>query len=417
MARDDAATGDRETLPNIIWIVIDTTRADQMTFLGYPRETTPNLEVLAEESVVFTQAMSPASWSLPSFASLLSGTLATNHEFHRAPAATLTSPYVAALNGAGYQTVSVQTNQWLKNMTGDFETSFTYFLFPTQDDSTADALAVDTSMEWISLRGGDGPFFLFLGLFSPHRPYTIREPYFSEYLADVTFATTPISPLDDALFNIDPHTAGYITSGQLPAALRPEGVVDTAPVLDSRVYIAAYDSEIRHADALLGEFFNDLKEEGLYDDALLVVTADHGESFDEHGVEFSHGNNVYMSEIHVPLLLKYPGQTEQVVIDVPVATLGIFPTLFEYVGLPQPATDAAGLSLLDLDATEATGGQTIISSNRAREAFSTGIRVGDSTVISIDPPLSCAPTTSECYDLSLDPGQRYNLLGFAAPAT
>ena len=410
LAFENGATQDT---PNIIWIVIDTTRADQMSFLGYSRDTTPNLAALAEDSVVFTQAVSPASWSLPSFASLLSGTLATNHEFHRATSQKLASPYVAELGELGYQTVSVQTNQWLTNLTGDFESSYSYFYFPTRDDSMVDELAIDKSMQWVSTEQGE-PFFLFLGLFSPHRPYTIREPYFSEFLTDATFANSPATELNDALFNSDPHTAGYITYGQLPEAMRPAGVSDDTPVLDSRVYVAAYDSEIRHADDMLGAFFTFLKAEDLYDDALIIVTADHGESFDEHDVQFSHGNNVYDSETHVPLLIKYPGQTEQLVVDVPVATIGIFPTIFDYAGFPQPATDAATLSLLDISRIEATGGQAIISQNRAKDAFSTGVRVGEATALEIASPFGYTSPTYELYDLVLDTAQQINLLAKVA---
>jgi len=399
--------------PNIIWIVIDTARADQMSFLGYDRDTTPHLAELAEDSVVFTQAVSPSSWSLPSFASLLSGTLAANHEFHRASDAKLASPYMAELNALGYRTVSVQTNQWLKNLVGDFQTSYSYCHFPVRDDSTVDELALDRSMAWIE-GAGDQPFFLFIGLFSPHRPYTIREPWFSQYLADATFAATPATTLDDALFNVDPHTAGFITYGQLPAALRPAGAADDDPILDQRVYIAAYDSEIRHMDELLGEFFTYLKTEGLYDDACIVVTADHGESFDEHGVEFSHGNNVYASETHVPLLIKYPGQTGQATVDVPVGNIGIFPAIFEYCGFDQPAADAAGLSLAAFVAEQdPTAAVPVISHTRSKEAFSTGIVMGGRTAIEIDPPLGNARTTLELYDMAVDPGQQVNLLGTA----
>lgn len=278
-------------MPNVIIIVMDTTRIDRLNCYGYRRRpTSQSIVKLAQDSLVYTRATAPSSWTLPSHASLFTGKFASSHGAQYDPK----GPFVLidAIKGppdwdryrvrglakdevtlamilkqAGYTTGAVVAAIWLKKVFG-LNKGFDYY-----DDSGIETFCgriarhvTDSAVSWIE-KTGQKKFFLFLNYFDPHGTYMPPEGFAAAFL-----------PKDTQFKNRKP----------------------TVEELN-----ALYDSEILYMDYYIGQLLTKLKEYNLYDDTLIIATADHGELLGEHG-KFTHGHYLYQEEIHIPLLIKYP---------------------------------------------------------------------------------------------------------------
>ena len=305
--------------PNVLLITLDTTRADHLGCYGYGLPTSPHLDRLAKESVVFENAISTASWTLPAHASLFTGKFTSSHgarydpqgplkltsgiqgppvwDEYRARGMSLEERTLAGLlREGGYATAAVVAGPWMKRVFG-LDGGFDHY----DDDQVHDVsgrLASEVTaaaLSWLSLPR-DGPFFLFLNYYDPHSPFGAPEPF----------------------------TFEFIPEG------RPRG-------FKKRNWLALYDGEIRYVDEHLGELFDGLRRRGLWDDALIVVTADHGELFGEKG-RWGHGEYLTQQELHVPLIVRYPrGEVAPGRRREPIQTVDILPLILDRVGLEPPA--------------------------------------------------------------------------------
>jgi arylsulfatase A-like enzyme len=275
--------------PNVLLVTLDTTRADHLGLYGYARDTSPHLDRLATESVVYTRAIATSSWTLPSHASLFTGKLPTGHgarfdpegplvlgesvrgpmdlaEFRASPIAEREVTLAERLREGGYATGGVAGGPWLKRVFG-LNKGFEFYA-----DDGIDTLAgargdrvTDAALRFLE-DVGDRPFFLFVNYYDPHGPYA--------------------APLR--------HRLAIDWRLLFPGDAQP-----------SELVALAYDAEIHFADAELGRLLDRLRALGLYDDTLVVVTADHGELLGEHG-RFNHGYYLTEPELHVPLVVKHP---------------------------------------------------------------------------------------------------------------
>ncbi len=301
--------------PNVILITLDTTRADRMGFLGSKLGLTPNLDALALDSAVFTHAYAQAPLTPTSHASILTGTYPQYHQvddFQRPLAADL--PYAPSiLRSHGYHTAAfigaIALNPdptYAPGFDRGFETYDAGFhkegpgedryhtLQRRGDEVVAHALA------WLD-KHPKGPFFIWIHLYDAHDPYDPPEPYKSRYAS------------------------------------------------------APYDGAIAYEDAAVGKLLRQLKLRGLYDGAVMAVTADHGESLGAHG-EDTHGIFLYDETIQVPLLIKLPIKPQQASaagkqIENRVELVDILPTLLQEVRIEIPK-EVQGESLLALMKTE-----------------------------------------------------------------
>lgn len=305
-----------EKHPPVIVVMLDTLRADHLGFYGYERDTSPNLDAFAHENVAFKYAFTAAPWTPASVATMLTGLYPSAHGFmppngHEEARLRLArlSPELATLpeilGEAGYATAAVSSNPWIRAEFGFAQgfSTFQYLRETRASDVVAAGLgAIDR------LARSPRPFFLYLHFLDPHNPYSPPGPY-------------------DRMF---------------PAELgRAEPRYDEAS-LDA---IRRYDGEIRYLDHELGRFFAALRERGLYDRAIIVVVADHGEQFFEHGSKY-HGNALHNEEVHVPFFLRDArrGGRGEAIEDV-VSTVDLFPTLLGLLGLTPPARQQDGVSL------------------------------------------------------------------------
>ena len=332
----------------VILVWLDTTRRDHLGPYGYSRPTTPTLDRLAREGTLFRDCIGQATWTKVQTPSLLASLYPTTHTVHdffdRLPssAETLAEVY----REAGYATVSYSsilfTGQFT-NLHQGFEEVHEQGSLPDASSSKTGREYVDRLLPWLEAHR-DVPFFVLLHVADPHDPYRPYPPYDTMW-ADAQRNETQARD-DKALIKViaDPLLRRMgnpmPTRGELVAArLDPEKHVG-----HNRDW---YDGSIRALDAELGRLVERLQGTGLDTRTLLVVTADHGEEFLEHGRTF-HGQGVYGELNQVPLVFWRPGTVPSGrVVDHTVQTIDIMPTLLEASGLRPPAA-AQGRSLLPL---------------------------------------------------------------------
>jgi arylsulfatase A-like enzyme len=360
--------------PPIVLISLDTVRADRLELDRHPSPTAPQLSWLAERAVLFEAAFAPEPWTLPSHTSLLTGLHPVVHGVRsvgaRLPEAQQTLAERLATRGyRSFAFVSSAPDGFVGAERG-LDQGFEAFHHAPHDRLRGlgtSWLRVAGSLAGRDPAGGDAlvahvtdflsrpprePFFLFVHLYDAHSDFR-TEPYEAPE-ALVRELSPPFAgrfPPCDA--------AGRCATRRLEAWNRAVEAGQPAPELFAAAEIAGllarYDAGLRHLDELVGHVLAALRRQGLFDDALIVVTADHGEEFLEHG-RFLHAQ-LAPELLHVPLLIKLPGgQGAGRRIAAPVATTDVLPTLTAALGLPSEATldGRSLLPLLEASAPEAS---------------------------------------------------------------
>ena len=308
---------EEQTRPsNVILISIDTLRADHLGCYGYDRDTSPALDALSEEAVVFEETIAQAPSTLHSHASMFTSLLPHHHQATwagktRIPEAAVTLAEVFLQ--AGYRTAAFTGGGQMDRIFG-LDQGFELFEQPSAERFEG---TVWKGVQWI---GSDDsrPFFLFLHSYEVHHPYTPR----AEYLALFESSYSGALPSDISL-----EVLGQINRGEIP--------FDEDQ--DLRHVIAAYDAEIRSADVGLANLIDYLWKEGLYDDTLIVFTSDHGEEFGEHGQVGVHSHTLFDELLKVPLVIKLPGSTHGGRrVGQQVRGIDVAPTIVSVVGLEVP---------------------------------------------------------------------------------
>jgi arylsulfatase A-like enzyme len=307
--------------PNVVVYLVDTLRKDHLSVYGYHRETSPRLAEFARDAVRFETAYSTTSWTRPAVASLLTGLTPPRHGAisrpdRLAPEARLLPEHLQA---AGYRSLAFVTNPNVLPVWG-FERGFD--AFHAVEGRGPDGVALSDEVNAAVFEGlrrdRREPFFLYVHTVDPHAPY---EP----------------PPLFRSRF---PRPPAAELEARDPAVAARARLADT---------IAAYDAEILANDESFGALLDFLRVEGLYDDALVIFTSDHGEEFRDHG-ELGHGLNLFQEVVQVPLLVKLPGNADAgrvVRARAPASLLDVLPTVLALAGAG-PAPDAEGLDLREL---------------------------------------------------------------------
>lgn len=322
-----------ETAPrgrwNVILFSIDTLRADHLGAYGYPRPTSPRLDELAAEGLLFERVSSQAPSTLLSHAAMLTGQIPQHHgashiRLRPLPESAVTLAEILA--GAGYETASWNGGGQLDRAFG-LAQGFGHY----EEGPDPFSWAREKAEAWLAEREErreTRPFFLFLHTYEAHHPYTPDE----EDLA--LFA--------DGYAGRLPH---QITIPMLEAI--NQGRAPLAPE-DLAFIIAAYDAEIHAVDRGFGQLLDFLRQRDLLEKTLIVVTSDHGEEFSEHGQVGWHSHTLYEELLRVPLILRLPearwaGRRPAR----RVRSIDIAPTVLDLLGLPA-ASSFDGRSLLPL---------------------------------------------------------------------
>ncbi len=309
------ASGDDARPRNLILVSVDTLRADFLGFHGYERETSPYLDTLAEQGLVFEAAMSTSPWTLPSHASLLTG-LYPSHHGAKSEHAALAEPVrtlAQLLAEAGFTTVGFVNSHYLSDRYG-LERGFEDFRYATEfTQQTGSSPIGDWAIGWLR-EGPREPFFLFLHFYDTHSGYR-PLPYYARRL---------VRPYDG---KADGSTRQLLASRRGRFEIGAE---------DARYLSDLYAAEILQLDDVLARVIGTLDSEGLRERTLLVLTSDHGEEFLEHG-GVAHGRTQYQEVMHVPLLLQGPGVPRGKRVSEPVSLVDVLPTLLRLFGLSVPA--------------------------------------------------------------------------------
>ena len=335
----------RPQSPNIVLIVWDTSRADHFSSYGYFRNTTPNVDQVAKRGVLFENAISASSWTLPSMFSMFTSLLP--HQ-HGAGTDRAIEPRTLAeiLGSGGYETAGFNANPYCGTIASGLGRGFETYIDSTR--SMGYSLAATRigsefiepySEEWFHRsrfnqltahqlneevyhwfnHHSDRPFFLFLNYNDAHDPYEVPSPY-------------------DHLYG---HASKHAKHLLLTAKLSH---ISFSPKEREGV-IAAYDNSLNYIDSQAGELLRFLERSPEWPNTYVIITADHGEGFGEHHT-YSHGWNLYRELLHVPLLVAGPGIPAGVRVTEIARTRQIFATVLELAGVKQALVRRASLTRL-----------------------------------------------------------------------
>ncbi len=314
------------TRPSIVVIAVDTLRPDHLGCYGYARLTSPAIDRLAEESLVFDRAFAAGIPTTPSFTTLLTGLHPYRHRVLTHPGEHLsgsTLMLAQLAKFAGYTTIGCDNlvvqgggrGAWFARGY-DYYTGFVYEPFGEQS-----ADLTDRALRLLS-RSGDGPTFLFVHYWDPHTPYGPRPPY------DTMHYQPGSGPID--LADVRAIHPEYYEAFLAEMKLQRE---------DYAYVVAQYDGEISQVDAQIGRLLD-----AVPDDALVLLVSDHGEAFGEGGLYFDH-HGLYDAVTRITMILRVPGQPAGRVDDL-VSTEDVLPTLCAVADLPLPNYPLTGQNAL-----------------------------------------------------------------------
>jgi arylsulfatase A-like enzyme len=402
--------------PNVLLIMLDTVRALNLSLYGYGRATTPALDRWSHGGVVFERALSTAPWTLASHASVMTGHLP--HELSVDWLAPLDATYptlAERLQAEGYFTAGIVANtEYCSAETGlsrgfvhyeDYVPSLTRGLQSVSlgrlfmssrvlrrllgseaipgRKSAADINRA--ALHWLS-DAGPRPFFMFLNYYDAHAPYLPPAPYAGRF--------GPIAPR---------------TNVRLSLSARWDST-------EIQLQENAYDASIAYLDAQLGELFDSLAARGVLENTLVVLTADHGEEFHEHGV-MGHGNSLYYPSVHVPLVVALPGRVPgDRRVQTPVSLRDVPATILDLVGVPdeRPFPGRTLARFWSAGSAAPTPGDSVVSEIRYAPGLLPHYAVakGDMQSVLFENHRyihNLGDGHEELYDIGADPGEREDL--------
>ena len=289
-----------KTKPNVILIVIDTCRVDRLGCYGYSRKTTPRIDALAKNSLIFSSAYATDSWTLPSHASLFTGLYPSQadatSETGQLPSFNTTISEV--LKSSHYYTSAFVCNSWISIERG-FNQGFDEFHEMWRESNLinippqpgrSDKATTKRVIDWLEThKKNQNPFYLFLNFNCVHMPYQPPEPYLS------TFLDTRNGYNKEEIKRLQTISGlwGYL-AGQFKLSKRDLDIMNDL-----------YDGEVAFADYCIGQILNTLKDLDLFENTIVIITSDHGENLGEHGL-IDHLLSMHETTLHIPLLIHYP---------------------------------------------------------------------------------------------------------------
>jgi uncharacterized sulfatase len=372
--------------PDIIFIVLDTQRADRLGCYGHARDITPNLDKFAAEGALFEQAISPAQWTIPSHASLFTGLYPTTHQvLQSSQSLSPDSPHLAeVLSSAGYETIGFCNNplvgvlnngykrgfQTFYNYGGAFPSlpqssshlpwplnqltsAYTQFLrrisYPIQNFFGRSDLAFRISLNaWLT------PLWSKMANFKGQNARSVQDivhllaqregqkqgkPLF--LFLNLMETHLPFWPPGEFVDKVAPYMLENKEAQAIMGQWNREAYRWAAPLaqpiaeLESQVLNDMYDAEVAYQDDYLGKLFAALNGRSRHNNTLTVIVSDHGDGLGEHNY-FGHAFTAYQELVHVPLIVHWPQQIEPGRVDTPVSTRRVYHTMLEAIGrLPQ----------------------------------------------------------------------------------
>jgi arylsulfatase A-like enzyme len=397
----------RDGAPPVVLIAIDTLRADRLATYGATDVRTPHIDRLAADGVRFDSAFAQASWTRPSFGTILTGLYPSSHgAVHKADSLPGRVDTIAEMLAfGGYRTVGFANNANIAP-TFNFQQGFEEYHYLAPDfffgaDEPASALALYNILRLLRER-------FFSRNVNVHNYYQPAETVTAKVRAWLDGAGSDARPLFLFIHYMDPHD---------PYMVRPyngEGYARVAnpnpPASLAQKYRNLYDREVEHADTHIGVLLDDLRKRGIYDRALIVLTADHGEEFHDHG-GWWHGTTLYEEQIKIPLVVKPPrGKgTPGRASDLLATHLDVVPTILTSAGLPVPPVVQG--HALPLDGGVAPNRQTVFSESDLEGNVLKSVRGKEWKLIVANEGNPRGLKPEEMFDVAKDPGEKTDLIG------
>jgi arylsulfatase A-like enzyme len=330
--------------PNIVLVSIDSLRADHVGCYGYPQPTSPTIDALARDGARFASAVTTTSWTLPAHAAMFTGLYDSTHGLHdnglRLGAGTRTLAEV--LRDAGYHTAGFYAGPYLHPVfgLGDGFDVYRSCMTALPDELSDEAVRAESRARdgrshadvtsprtleqvtrWAEAAPRDRPFFLFVHLWDVHYDFIAPAEYVERF---------------------DPGYAGTLTGVDF---MENPAVHPRMDPRDYRHLLALYDAEIRFTDEHLGRILDALRARGMLDGALVIVTADHGEEFFEHGSK-GHQQTLFDEVLRVPLVMSWPGRIAPgTLVEDQVRLVDLMPTILRAAGARKvPVTQGRDLT-------------------------------------------------------------------------
>ena len=374
-----------EVAPAIILIALDTLRADHLGAYGYERPTSPELDAFAAGATLYTRCQATAPWTLPSHASMFTGLYSFEHGARTFPRDLVPSArefnntiplpeehrtIAEVLRDCGYATASVTANEGFLTEKYGLSQGFDHW-----DNKSARAWGINNRVfKWLRTRPKDKPFFLFLNYMDTHRPYNNKR------RPDIPYHAKPeINKLVPLILSQEEYDRDQV-----------------------QVLHDVYDTAIANLDEHIGALFEQLRKLGLFDDALIIVTSDHGEFLGEHEL-VDHAKDVYQGATHVPLIVKAPGQTEGRLDDGWISLVHIPELILPY-------TQGCDVTELFARQREAVLSELYGPRPRQKEGIWRFRRVRRAVMRGDYKYVDSSDGQNELYDLKSDPDELTNLL-------
>lgn len=389
---------DRPEGPNIVFIVVDCMRYDHLRCFGYPRNTSPTIDGLAKDGIVFHAAYANAPWTKPSVASIFTGLYP---EMHSAvtmksilPDQALTISEV--LKNRGYETIFLEGGNYYFNTVFNFKQGFDFY--HREEFLTASGAVLTEKLLSIFSKKPTRKYFAYIHYMDAHMPYNKSK--YNNLFSEKKGLLFEAGDWGIEAQNIRKMLSKNILSQQ-----------------DTNYFVAIYDGQIRLIDDNIKEIIHSLKENNLFDDTIIIVTADHGEEFLDHN-NLEHGHTLYNELLHVPLIIFWP-KMKHLEIGMPVNLIDLFPTLLEIAGAENHGTYAVpGQSLLKI--------MNGFTQDKRSPVFASATLYGDEKYCLINKKKKLIVNTFdkrnkeilvgrsntadiELYDLSADPHEKNNI--------
>lgn len=384
--------GDSNELVAIV--IVDTLRRDALGCYGNGNAQTPVMDTLAAEGTRFESAISASGWTLPSVASILTGTWPALHKalgkVSRLTPITDDLPVAAEVfSAAGFRTLGFANAAFLSPLLGldrgfdvfDHEHAYNW------DIRRAEA-TVDAALSALDKEAGQ-PVFLLLHLFDAHLDYDPPDGFITPFVGERRIPTPPVS------------------MKECQSLRRAEGEAPPSQA-DIDYLRGLYQGEIAYVDRAMGRFVEGLKDLGRWDHTTLVLTSDHGEEFWDHG-GFEHGHTLYDELVRVPLIIRRPGAAGAMtgVVEHQVRTIDIAPTLFELASIKSPPSFIGRSLLPDMLGNQPTGTFPAFSQSTLYGAEKMSWRAGGYCLI-VDQAVEGAAGV-ELFNVDMDPLQLHDL--------
>jgi arylsulfatase A-like enzyme len=323
---------------NIIILLVDSLRPDHLSAYGYPLPTSPTIDRLAGEGVLFLNCLAASTWTVPTHTSLFTGLYPSSHGNYSMYSSLDSSiPTMSRLLAdKGYRTASLFDNKLLGSRHGlaqGFQTalgvdnvnklslSILRLWQRLRGNRSMGKTILHVADKWIEYKSPRGqPFFLFVNFMDTHVPYRPKKPYIDDFLRSLRGE------------RVNSKLASKFTTDEITTREAAAELARRLTAADWRWLERFYDSNIRALDDQIAWFLASLKAKGFLQNTLVIVTSDHGEYFGERGIGGHLNSSMHNAGLRIPLLLWFPGRLAPGKVELPVSQVDIFSTVLRLAG-------------------------------------------------------------------------------------